>query len=307
VVGGSVAQWFALQGADRLRELLSKTPALAGRKITVLNFASGGYKQPQQLIVLEYLLALGQQLDLVINIDGFNELALSRLNATRGLSVAMPSAQHIIPLSEMITGASAESGEQLTALARLIHCRNWRDRLAVDTGEHFATGYFLRSIAELYYARCYQKQQEALEGFARDPASLVRLQESTDPEFLDAAISLWMQGSERLRSVSDSIGAAYLHVLQPNQYFTKKVFSAEEQALAIDQGSPYKAAIEEGYGALRAAGTKLRGVHFVDASGLFDTEQRLVFSDSCCHYNQLGNDLLAALVAEEVKTLLSRK
>ena len=44
---------------------------------------------------------LGGEFDVVINIDGFNELALANLNEERGLDAAMPSGQHIVPLSEL--------------------------------------------------------------------------------------------------------------------------------------------------------------------------------------------------------------
>ncbi len=59
------------------RYAISHAPAIVGNKnLVVLNFSTGGYKQPQQLIILSYLLALGAQFDAIVNIDGFNEMAL---------------------------------------------------------------------------------------------------------------------------------------------------------------------------------------------------------------------------------------
>ena len=55
-----------------------------------------GYKQPQQLLVPTYFLSIGQVFDLVVNIDGFNEVALSSVNHQRGLDISMPSAMHLI-------------------------------------------------------------------------------------------------------------------------------------------------------------------------------------------------------------------
>lgn len=40
----------------------------------VLNFAAGSGKLPQQLFYLNYFLGLGLKLDLVINIDSFNDI-----------------------------------------------------------------------------------------------------------------------------------------------------------------------------------------------------------------------------------------
>jgi hypothetical protein len=49
-------------------------PALADKEIVLLNFGSGGFRQPQQLLILTYFFLIGQRLDLVINLDGFNEV-----------------------------------------------------------------------------------------------------------------------------------------------------------------------------------------------------------------------------------------
>jgi hypothetical protein len=67
IFGGSVALWFALQGSEVLEERLGPAPEFIGRKPTVLNLGHGGYKQPQQLMALAYLLSLGQQFDFVLN------------------------------------------------------------------------------------------------------------------------------------------------------------------------------------------------------------------------------------------------
>ena len=44
--------------------------------MTILTDSLGGYKQPQQLLTLAYYISLGAEFDTVINIDGFNEVAL---------------------------------------------------------------------------------------------------------------------------------------------------------------------------------------------------------------------------------------
>src|SRR5205807_2871539 len=76
IVGGSLACYFRQYGVERLEDLLKKDPRLAGKRFLFVNLALGGYKQPQQLMTLNYLLALGAQFDILINIDGFNEVAL---------------------------------------------------------------------------------------------------------------------------------------------------------------------------------------------------------------------------------------
>ena len=42
-------------------------------------------------------------------------------------------------------------------------------------------------------------------------------------------------------------GARYVHVLQPNQYFTTRPFAPGEAAVAIAADSPFKPGVEQGY------------------------------------------------------------
>ena len=61
-----------------------------------------GPDAPQQLLVLAYLLSVGQELDLAITIDGFNEVALGAYNNDRGQDISMPSPLHLDPLVALI-------------------------------------------------------------------------------------------------------------------------------------------------------------------------------------------------------------
>ena len=77
ILGGSVAEHFGNyirpQYFEPLRDVI---PEIRDRRIRVVNFALGGYKQPQQFILASYLL---ENFDMVINIEGFNEMALRDL------------------------------------------------------------------------------------------------------------------------------------------------------------------------------------------------------------------------------------
>ena len=57
---------------------LAKDSRFAGKELVFVNLALGGYKQPQQLMTLAYLLSLGAEFDVILNIDGFNEVARRR-------------------------------------------------------------------------------------------------------------------------------------------------------------------------------------------------------------------------------------
>ena len=63
-------------------------------------------------------MSIGQQFDLVINLDGFNEVALSRLNQERGFDLSMPSAMHLEGLRTLIDGGTM-TPEKLRSLAAI--------------------------------------------------------------------------------------------------------------------------------------------------------------------------------------------
>ena len=76
IFGGSVAGNFYNKGGEALIALLGESPAFRNKQIIVQSHTLGGFKQPQQLMTLSYLLTLGGHFDIVINLDGFNEAVL---------------------------------------------------------------------------------------------------------------------------------------------------------------------------------------------------------------------------------------
>ena len=91
IFGGSVAFIFSFTSRDRLAAALATLPGVGDRPIVIRSFALGRYKQPQQLEALAYLLALGEQFDVVINIDGFNDIVVPYLqNIPQGVTPVYP-------------------------------------------------------------------------------------------------------------------------------------------------------------------------------------------------------------------------
>jgi hypothetical protein len=92
VFGGSVASGFALyaQKFPEFSAALNSIPQWQGKRVRILNFAMPGFKQPQQLIALAYYRSLGQHFDLVLNIDGFNEVVNTYRNWKSGSEPSFP-------------------------------------------------------------------------------------------------------------------------------------------------------------------------------------------------------------------------
>lgn len=97
-----------------------------------------------------------------------------------------------------------------------------------------------------------------------------------------------------------SQGIAYLHVLQPNQYFGRHEFNEQESHIALHRDSIYRIGVEQGYPKLLEFVPFLRehGVNFQSAVPLFDDEPQIVYSDTCCHFNAFGNDMLVDFILE---------
>ncbi len=89
--GGSFASGVHQQSERIGSERIARELGVADQEVVVVNFSKGGYKQPQQLMILTYLLSLGARFDIVINVDGFNEVTLPPVeNVPQGLNPFYP-------------------------------------------------------------------------------------------------------------------------------------------------------------------------------------------------------------------------
>ena len=300
--GGSVAMHLH----HALDKALAKALADAGdtRQLKLVNFALGGYKQPQQLNTLTYFLAMGAEFDLVINLDGFNELTLPYAdNLPEGVSPYFPRLWHQrVPEAldaqrlrayAAIAGAQEQLGSIVAGLRLPVLSRSaawgllstWRaGRAQQRVKEQMAT---LSQKTEMPYVQSgppYPKDT-GMDAFMADMAAF------------------WGRCSRLMGAACQASGCAYVHVLQPNQYVAgMKTMSREELATAYEPDAPYSTAARQGYPALLAEGGRLaaEGVSFVDATPLFKDHPETLYLDACCHLNSAGNELLATYVAERV-------
>ena len=308
IFGGSVGVWFCQVGAPRLVDNLRVNPYFKDREIVPLCFAHEGYKQPQQALVLAYFLSIGQAYDLVVNIDGFNDVALASLNNAQGLDISMPSVQHLDPLIAMVNRSALTPGK-LESLAAI-----FRDRQTlVDLAERIAANRSaaVNLVLDRYHAHLSARYSQELGRFSNLPANPPdnALIQATPPTrerenstvYSDSA-EIWSGASLLMDQMVEARGGAYFHFLQPNQYSTTRRFGPAEAAIAINPASPYKISIEEGYPALIAAAPTLTdaGVAFVDATSVFDRVEAAVYMDDCCHYTLEGNRALADLISASI-------
>jgi hypothetical protein len=307
ITGGSVALFLSIKGAAALEEKLHSFPAFRNKKIRIVRLALGGYKEPQQLMLLTYLLSLGSHFDVLINIDGFNELVLpvsEYLGA--GLNPAYPRSW-----PEFAVGM--DLGPRTIRVARLLEAKDrrcaWVNRM----------NYFpLRSS---YFANAIWKMLDDQSGPALDaerreifrvdwgsfPYFLTgpRLGLRTPTEMISAVVPIWEQSSIQLSRLCKANGIRYFHFLQPNQYIVgSKPMGKEEARVAIkkDTTQSYGPAAALGYPFLQEAGPRLRraGVSFTDLTRIFANHPEPLYVDDCCHVDKHGNELLAEAIGQVV-------
>ncbi|MCS6845630.1 MAG: hypothetical protein NZ528_15130 [Caldilineales bacterium] len=311
VFGGSVATSFTNLGQERLIQRLQEHPALADREIVLLNMAQGGYKQPQSLLALSYYLAAGQEIDLVINLDGFNEVALSARNASMNIDAAMPSGDHLLPLADLVN-QSVLTPERVAALHDIYTRQQRLARLAKGVaGARLASVAFVREqlyrIETARYRQAVMQFQESQQTPTNvSDRSLIFIAPSLTGADEDALFrrvaDIWANSSAMMHALLAQRGIPYYHFLQPNQYVSAKPLSAEERRYAYSPEHPYAVGAVKGYPYLLARAEDLRrqGVRFVNAVDAFDAHPETLYIDDCCHFNRRGAEILADLVADAI-------
>jgi hypothetical protein len=301
VFGGSVADILAVSGADALREALADAPRFRGREIVVLSLAAPGYKQPQALMTLNYLLALGAHFDAVVNLDGVNDLALPDAElAPLGVAPFYPRGWY--------TRAADLGPELRLAVGRVALLENFRrgaaDFFSRAPWRWSRTAGLVWSLADRQLASRVATAERAVLARPRGhdaQAQGPRLEDGVDDRTRVARV--WQRSSLQMARLCEGLGIAYFHFLQPNQYVPdSKPLGEAERRVAFRADSPMRAPVADGYARLRAAGAELaaQGVAFHDLSDVFRDVREPVYVDDCCHLNGLGNRLLGAAVGGAV-------
>ncbi len=307
VFGGSVALLFARgAGGIELTRLLQEAPGFAGKEVVVLRLGGPGYKQPQQLMILNYLLTQGAHFDIVLNLDGFNEVALpftEHLPAEvfphypRGwyFSVA-----HLDPTMRKAVGAVTwlldRRARQAAVFSRLPLRLSLAAGLVWTVLDH-------RILSDLSrYEQALAEWKEPSDDYqVRGPRTDYR---SRKELFRDLA-AVWQRSSLLMHRLCAGGGIEYYHVLQPNQYVPgSKPMGRVERERAWSEKHPYRSGVVAGYPFLTEAGAGLlkHGVSFHDLTMIFADVHEPLYTDKCCHFNARGNRILAGEIARLITT-----
>jgi len=314
LTGGSVA--IGLYGAcrDRIATTLSQTGHFKDKKIRIVLVALAGFKQPQQLMSLNYFMALGAEYDLVINLDGFNEIALPFSdNLPFGVFPSFPRHWNMLSRKGMNSSVLQLIGQQAFEQNRRERTRKW---YSASVLRHSNFGLFLWRFSDNKRSLNLYELEGGLRKAAKD---LDKEYQSVGPDisygdttqYFEHCADLWRNASAQMGALEQAGSFNYFHFLQPNQYVDgSKVLTGEELTIAYEDGPlDYKTAVVKGYPFLVRKGKELMemNINFTDLSMLFKEEQRSVYQDKCCHFNQLGNEIIADRITTEVIKILTDK
>ena len=267
VLGGSVASHLSATRKDfKGQYLLSRmlNEKYHTDRFVVYNASLGGFKQPQQYFKWLYLDYLGFKPDVVINLDGFNEVALPLVeNLPFKLNAIYPRS-----FDRSISSSSSDT--------RCIPLNNWL--LQWDSKIPL-----IELVKLLFVRSCHLKVTGEKETWRFVSNELFEIEKDN---YIDQIIQIWEQSSNKLnKSLSDK-NIPYIHVIQANQYLKgSKVFSNFEKEKYLSN-LIYGNEIEQHYKKLSSLNldTKL----FLDQRYLFKDTIDTVYVDDCCHFNKLG-------------------
>lgn len=301
ITGGSVATELFLYGREALAERLRE---LGGVDAEIFSLALGGMKQPQQLMALNWFLALGARLDVVVNLDGFNELVLAFEQVD--LLDTFPA----YPARWRMLAAQRVDLRAAELMGRISERRRERERLReLFSGPLLRHSSLCLAIWNALSTRL-DAQAAALDARLADAFGMGGAQElgpaypfESQIELFDDAAALWARSSLQMFHVARSQGIAYQHFLQPSQYVPdSKRLTERERRRALREKSIGQLAGVKGYPLLQQRGRRLRaqGVPFSDLTGAFRDVSGAVYRDQCCHLSNRGYEILARLIAERI-------
>ena len=306
LLGGSVArdvipyfqqaltQYFADHG-------LPKEPV-------VIPLAYGGMKQPQQLYIASFMLTMGGSFDLIINLDGYNELAFPYDQSTVGIFPFFPyDWENLVFVNReeiLLAGQIRALRSQLSQLQQAAPASPFRYTALYGILHRYQIQQAETRILQLNYQLSTQETARSLEqqGPLRPFQDIAQVHQE--------AIRVWYRSSALLSRLAAAAGGDYYHFLQPSQYIpNSKPLSPEERRDHYLPSELPRTDYARTYPLLHQFGQDLQqnGVHYFDLAQIFNDHPETLYRDDCCHLNRRGNELLAAAMVQRLAPALRRR
>ena len=319
VFGGSVAEILTVMSSATLGDTLKTSPSFADREIIIINCATGAYKQPQQLLIITFLISQGMELDCVVNVDGFNEVAIAGINRKKGTNIYYPAAFYWNEMIKYLTSGT-EGLLNNPRYIELVYLRSQCLKKQKNLLSSFLESPFRHlSIARFVFTRLLgrlERNQDSLEAELKDISRresslwIKKMEAGPRQDFaLELAAEAWARSSILMDQVCSASGIIYIHVLQPNQYDPRgKQLTPTEHEVAFNPKSPFYNGGRWGYPLLREAAVDIKatGTDLIDLSLIFNDVEGDIYIDDCCHFNQRGNDLIMEEIGRTIIEIEAR-
>jgi len=313
ILGGSVAVGTVrgTSPAGLYEKLLAELPEYKGREVIVYNMAAGGFRQPQQLMTLNYYYALGAEFDILVSLDGFNDVAIP-------VSVYKDTGTHpSFPRDWVHRVASKVPKELVDLLAdKKIVQKAHVSRAKVMSNPWFRNSplsNLLWNVFNINYLNTVGKVDEGIANLEkRDLSKRDFHYEALGPDYdfttwenlFQYSVDMWATSSHLIYGIAEVNNAKYFHFLQPNQYIEgSKLFmnEAETNMAFMAQG---------GYGNLykriypliqeKTSWIKERGIQFHDLTYIYKDVRGHIYVDNCCHVSIGGYNLMVEKIVETI-------
>jgi len=309
VFGGSVAARLVnpVYGGTSLQQAMQKLPQMEGKNVVVYNMAQGPGKQPQQLIELAYLIAAGQHIDLVLNLDGAMEFASGYSNFENGIDPIFPPSEIMLAIGNELAPIDDTSQDYYELAYRVTHARaeSKRYTLLLDNSRS-GIAYVKNSILKAIYDRSLQSALSAYDPtIAKATSEGVRSRigldmpiKTTKDRIVEDIFEMWIRCSDLMNTMANSSAATYLNIVHPNGYYSKKVLTESEKTiLNLPETSNIRQASSAGYALIESHADMLKSRGIVSGVALFDGIPDTVYADSTGHFGKFGETMLANFVA----------
>ncbi len=314
IFGGSFAEGVSVKGWHALEQRLTAIPEFSGRQVRPFCYALGGYKQPQQLMTLAWLLVNTARFDIVICVDGFNEVALPPAeNIPKGINPFYPRnwallTGNIDRESLIIAGEIAVLKQQRADWANRFNKKPLALSPSMNTLWDFFDQRFEEQISELTVRYDMTGPIEPDEVPYDLTGQSVRY-DSEEAMYADLAC-FWADCSIQMARLCEANGIRFFHFLQPNQYLEgSKVIGDAERRVAIKENHLYKPGVEKGYPHLIEQGRRLvaEGIWHADLSAVFTGIETPYYVDDCCHLNDEGYTVIGEVIGRFIEQLTAAR
>lgn len=309
VLGGSVAVG-TITGTvpNYYQKKFKQLPEYKNKEVIIYRMAAGGFRQPQQLMLLNYYYSLGAEFDLIINLDGFNDVAIP---VTGYINQKLhPS----FPRSWDSRVANTVSPELISLYADKKNLQKSHVSSASFMSNPWSRNSPLSNLIWTIKHNRYINQVGSIDLQASSYSNTggkQRNYEKLGPDYAFSdwdnlyrySIDLWANSSHLMHAAAQAKGAQYFHFLQPNQYVegSKPSMNKYERSIAFvaqGYGSVYKIAYP--FIQQKAIWFRDKEIPYYDLTDLYKEIEGPIYIDNCCHVNSQGSAMIVDKIVDTI-------